>query len=100
MLMKWTDLEAGDIIKLKDEVARALEFSYSSFVKEWCCKKLVVINIYYDYNNPRLKEFEIGISVKNEVGHLHTFIINKEYGTVDWSNFSGVPFEIVKLKED
>ena len=87
--MLWTDLEAGDVIRIKDEVAQIFHNDRGSVVWNNCDKDLTIVKVV-------IKHGYIGVYVGNFKVPFHIDI----NGFVDWVDYRGILFDIVSLKEN
>lgn len=86
--MKWSDLEPGDVLRVRDEV-RDFYHRERSWVNYWCNKGLVVKDVIVGDRN---------ISIGFDIG-TGRFDIDHQ-GFIHFISYDGLMFDIVRLKDE
>lgn len=90
MLIKWTDLEVGDVLRFNNTIYEFYKNTNGDWCDKWCNKDLTIN--YIDISNGIIN---IGFRCSYE----KDFRINESGHGIGWQNSGIQLFEIVSLKE-
>lgn len=91
MLMKWSDLEPGDVVKIREEIIKYSMIRFPDWTRKFCFKEIEIktISIYY-----------INIYIGFMIDGIYRELKINQNGKEEWTGRNLVLFDVVKLKDD